>query len=36
MTNHTEWGHARSALYTLREANIHEADEYNSYRPGEP
>lgn len=36
MSTHTESGYARTALYTVRAANISEVDEYNSYREGEP
>lgn len=36
MSNHTESGHARTALYTVRAANVTEVGEYNSYRDGEP
>ena len=29
MSTHIEHGHARGALYTLRQADIHEADDYH-------
>src|ERR1700694_1872168 len=36
MSNTTETGHARGALYNVRGANVDEVDEYNSHRDGEP
>lgn len=36
MTDRTETAYARSALYTIRAANVTEVDEYSSYRDGEP
>lgn len=37
MSNHIEHGHARGALYTLRQADIHEAGDYHEqqHRPDE-
>ncbi len=32
MSNHIEHGHARGALYTLRQADIHEAGDYHEQR----
>jgi hypothetical protein len=34
MTDHTEAGYARTALYTVRAATFAEADEYESFRDG--
>jgi hypothetical protein len=36
MSNNTETGHARAALYNVRATNVDEVDEYNSHRDGEP
>jgi hypothetical protein len=36
MSNNTETGHARAALYNVRATNVDEVGEYNSHRDGEP